>query len=191
MTFWTPFYYISYVVQGTSLLAETVEKDAYYVGGTLVYFNVTIGTKMLLLTAVGCWLTRTERTSARCGMRPSSLVCAAFALCAVQQLACVHAGGGDGGFVEGLLHSVFGLDHLLAMVCVGVVIAQRGGANMVPMPRRLPWAEIYTCVALFGTCHGIAHGAEMPKAANPLFHSVGFVISTTILHVTAAIVERL
>lgn len=150
------------------------------------------------------------------------------ALCALPRLACAHAGGANGGLVNGLLHPVFGLDHLLAMVCVGVVSAQRGdadlwrlpaafvlamiggglwgrfagaamsaelvesgiatslivlGGSMMAMPRRLPLAVVHACVALFGACHGIAHGAEMPKAANPLFYSVGFVISTAFLHV--------
>ena len=57
------------------------------------------------------------------------------------------------------------------------------GASMMAMPRRLPWTGIYACIALFGACHGFAHGAEMPKVANPLFYSVGFVISTSFLHV--------
>lgn len=65
VAFWSPFYYISLAIPGTSLLAETVEKDAFYVGGTLVYFNVTIGSVMLLLTAVGYALTRSEQNGAR------------------------------------------------------------------------------------------------------------------------------
>ena len=160
---------------------------------------------------------------------------AALGLWAVPQLACAHADGADGGLVQGLLHPVFGLDHLLAMVCVGVVSAQRGGtdlwrlpatfvvamvvgglwgrfagaatwselvelgiaaslivlgASMMAMPRRLPWTGIYACVALFGACHGLAHGAEMPKAASPLFYSVGFVISTSFLHVCGLLLSE-
>jgi hydrogenase/urease accessory protein HupE len=41
-------------------------------------------------------------------------------------VARAHAGGSDTGLVNGLMHPVFGVDHLLAMVGVGVVSAQAG-----------------------------------------------------------------
>ena len=37
-------------------------------------------------------------------------------------------------------------------------------------------------VAAFAVFHGHAHGTELPKAANALSYSVGFVVSTGLLH---------
>ncbi|NBV85383.1 MAG: Ni/Fe hydrogenase [Verrucomicrobia bacterium] len=37
-------------------------------------------------------------------------------------------------------------------------------------------------VAVFGIFHGHAHGTELPGAANPLTYSIGFVVSTGLLH---------
>ena len=45
-----------------------------------------------------------------------------------------HAGGSDTGLMTGLMHPVFGPDHLLAMICVGVVSVQLGGHNIWRIP---------------------------------------------------------
>lgn len=45
-----------------------------------------------------------------------------------------HAGAADAGLLNGLLHPVFGADHLLAMVSVGVVSARLGGASLWRVP---------------------------------------------------------
>lgn len=37
-------------------------------------------------------------------------------------------------------------------------------------------------VAVFGMFHGYAHGQELPSAADPVGYSVGFVLSTGLLH---------
>lgn len=50
--------------------------------------------------------------------------CAAFA----------HESGGDNGFVSGILHPILGLDHLLAMLCVGILSAQLGGRSIWQLP---------------------------------------------------------
>jgi urease accessory protein len=49
-------------------------------------------------------------------------------------LAQAHTGGSDTGLIDGLMHPVFGLDHLLAMISVGVVSAQLGGNNIWRIP---------------------------------------------------------
>jgi len=46
----------------------------------------------------------------------------------------LHTGGADAGLTAGLLHPVFGLDHLLAMVSVGVVSSQLGGKDIWRVP---------------------------------------------------------
>ena len=47
-----------------------------------------------------------------------------------------HEGGNVpfGGFLSGLLHPVLGYDHLLAMLCVGIISTQIGGKAIWTMP---------------------------------------------------------
>lgn len=60
---------------------------------------------------------------------------AALALSALPAVAHAHTfGAHDAGFVHGFLHPVGGLDHLLAMVAVGLWAAQRGGAALWALP---------------------------------------------------------
>jgi urease accessory protein len=58
---------------------------------------------------------------------------AAFALAPTVALA--HAGHGDtSGLVQGLAHPITGMDHVLAMVAVGVLAAQFGGRALWLVP---------------------------------------------------------
>ncbi len=139
-------------------------------------------------------------------------------------VACAHAAGGlAGGFTTGLLHPVLGLDHVLAMVAVGLWGAFLGspaiwllpvvfplvmtfggvlGILGVPLPAveigialsavvigglvaaasRPPLVLAALIVAVFAIFHGYAHGTELPASADPLAFSLGFVISTGLLH---------
>ena len=45
-----------------------------------------------------------------------------------------HTFTGMNGFYDGLSHPVLGLDHFLAMVCVGVVSSQIGGRAIWTVP---------------------------------------------------------
>jgi len=46
-----------------------------------------------------------------------------------------HIGGhGDGGFGAGLVHPFSGIDHMLAMIAVGMWAAQAGGRSLVAIP---------------------------------------------------------
>jgi urease accessory protein len=139
-------------------------------------------------------------------------------------MASAHIGNGmSGGFSAGLLHPVLGLDHVVAMVAVGLwgaflgspaiwllpvvfpLVMTLGGALGilgVPMPAvetgialsgiglglmvalalRPPIWVAALLVGFFAIFHGYAHGAELPTSANPLAFSLGFVISTGLLH---------
>lgn len=145
-------------------------------------------------------------------------------LMSIGGLAHAHAGGGlAGGFSSGLLHPILGLDHVVAMVAVGLWGAFLGnpaiwllpvvfplvmtlggvlGILAVPLPAvetgialsavvigglvalaaRPPLPLAALIVAVFAIFHGYAHGAELPASANPLAFSLGFVISTGLLH---------
>ena len=53
---------------------------------------------------------------------------------------------------------------------------------MVAFKVRPPIWVAAVIVGAFSIFHGHAHGTELPNAANPLSYSVGFVISTGLLH---------
>ena len=143
---------------------------------------------------------------------------------AVPTPAAAHEGTGlAGGFVAGFLHPISGLDHLRAMVAVGVWGAFLGRPLMFALPMIFPGVMVLgaalamagvtnlpieagialsvlilglmillavrttialACliVGLFGLFHGLAHGLELPSAADPVGYSVGFVLSTGLLH---------
>lgn len=52
----------------------------------------------------------------------------------------------------------------------------------VALPRRFPVGLAALVVGVFGVWHGNAHGVEMPRAAAPVFYSLGFVFSTALIH---------
>jgi len=59
---------------------------------------------------------------------------AAAALLLTPALAFAHPGHGDSGLVAGIAHPVTGLDHLLAMVAVGLWAAQQQGKARWALP---------------------------------------------------------
>ena len=140
--------------------------------------------------------------------------------------ASAHSGAGiSGGFTSGFLHPIFGWDHVIAMVAVGLwgaflgspaiwilpvifpLVMALGGAlgvigvpipavetgiatsaivlgSMVAFAVRPPIWIAAVIVGSFAIFHGYAHGTELPNAANPLAYSIGFVISTGLLHLS-------
>lgn len=153
---------------------------------------------------------------------------------AVALLACAAAGahqesGQAAGLLSGLAHPVSGLDHVLAMVAVGLWGAVLGapavwvlpvafplamafggllGLLGVPVPgievgialsavvlgamvlleRRPPLWLAALIVGAFAIFHGHAHGRELPEGANALLYSVGFVVSTGLLHAVGILI---
>jgi urease accessory protein len=137
-----------------------------------------------------------------------------------------------GGFIGGFMHPIMGLDHVTAMVAVGILGAFLGrpaiwvlpvvfplvmafggvlGIMGVPIPNievgiavssivlgliialalKMPLWVASILVAIFAIFHGHAHGTELPNAANPLAYSVGFVISTGLLHLAGIAIGEL
>jgi urease accessory protein len=45
-----------------------------------------------------------------------------------------------------------------------------------------PWISL-CLIAVFAICHGYAHGAELPLAADPADYIIGFVLATGLIHV--------
>ncbi|HXV60321.1 MAG TPA: HupE/UreJ family protein [Vicinamibacteria bacterium] len=142
------------------------------------------------------------------------------------QLATAHVLGGEAdGFWSGLSHPVSGLDHVLAMISVGLWGAQLGAPAVWLLPVTfpmvmalggmlgllgvsLPAVEIgialsavvlgllisreaqppswvaAVIVGAFAIFHGHAHGTELPPGQSGLLYSIGFVVSTGLLHAT-------
>jgi urease accessory protein len=118
------------------------------------------------------------------------------------------AEGGAGSVLAGLLHPVTGLDHVVAMVAVGLWGAVLGmpavgllpvglplpGVEtgialsalvlgvMVMLQQRLPLLVAAGLVGLFALFHGYAHGLELPDGADALLFSFAFVVATGLLH---------
>ncbi len=158
--------------------------------------------------------------------RHFSYMAVAAMLVAYASVASAHEGAGlAGGFISGFLHPIFGWDHVVAMVAVGLwgaflgnpsiwilpvvfplVMAFGGalGVSGVPVPAvetgiaasavvlgamvafavRPPIWIAAVIVGVFAIFHGHAHGTELPGAANPLAYSIGFVLSTGLLHLS-------
>lgn len=152
-----------------------------------------------------------------------SLVAAAILL---PRLAMAHVLGGEAaGFWSGLSHPVSGLDHVLAMIAVGLWGAQLGAPAVWVLPVTFPMVMAFggmlgllgvslpgveigialsavvlgfmvfrevrpplwvaaVVVGLFAIFHGHAHGTELPAGQSGLLYSMGFVISTGLLHAT-------
>ena len=143
-------------------------------------------------------------------------------LCPETAMAHVHSGEA-GGFLSGVQHPISGLDHVLAMVAVGLWGAQLGspavwmlpvafpmmmafggmlGLIGIPLPGvevgiaasgvvlgamvlgevKAPLAVSITMVGVFAIFHGHAHGTELSEGQNAMLYSLGFVISTGLLH---------
>lgn len=82
-------------------------------------------------------------------------------------------GDAVGGFAGGLLHPLLGIDHLLAMVAVGVWAAQLGGAALWKVPLA------FVCTLLIGAGVGLS-GIGLPMIEPMVAASVvvlGLVIS--------------
>lgn len=151
---------------------------------------------------------------------------AAAAILVAAAPAAAHTGHEHGmleGFRAGFMHPLGGIDHLLAMVAVGVWAAQQGGRAVGLVPFAfvgtmaaggvigLVGSEIggtesvivasvlvlgavvaaaltpplwiaVPLVGAFALFHGLAHGREVPEAADTLGYSAGFVAATALLH---------
>lgn len=60
---------------------------------------------------------------------------------------------GGGGFMSGLTHPVLGLDHLLAMLSVGILSAQMGGKSIWTVPAMFVMAMCVGGIAGIGANH--------------------------------------
>ncbi len=72
------------------------------------------------------------------------------------------------------------MPHMEVAIAVSVLLLGLG----ITRPKQFPiWITICV-VALFGIFHGNAHGVEMPRAAVPVFFTLGFIFATALVHLT-------
>ena len=69
-----------------------------------------------------------------------------------------------------------------ASVETGIAVSAIMLGGVVALALRPPIWVAAVIVGSFAVFHGYAHGVELPKAADPLAYSLGFVIATGILH---------
>lgn len=141
-----------------------------------------------------------------------------------------HLTGGN-GMISGLSHPLFGLDHLLAMVAVGILsvsllkkrslklpvtfigfmifgaVLEGGGFSLpfletaiafsvlvfgalIAWGKKIAPSVALLAVAFFATFHGFGHATEMPQITHPILYGLGFVLSTSLLHVAGVLLAR-
>lgn len=134
-----------------------------------------------------------------------------------------HTGISHMDLVAGLSHPLSGLDHLLAMIAVGLWATQLGKqalwripltfvltmalggllgfadsplplvelgitgsmlilGGLIALALRLPLTASMALVGIFALFHGYAHGAEMATGSTALWYSLGFMLTTALLH---------
>lgn len=106
-----------------------------------------------------------------------SLLLMVFVTSFFQQTAHAHGVQG-GGLVNGMIHPVFGVDHLLAMVAVGVLSMQMGG--------RAIWAVPMVFVGVM-LCGGVAGMMELPFLAV----ETGIALSVLVLGIAIALDKKI
>jgi urease accessory protein len=99
-------------------------------------------------------------------LRPTVSVAFAAWLLVAPNMASAHTGEGTlGGFASGFAHPIFGYDHLLAMLAVGIWGAQMGGRAVWTLPVTFP------LIMAFGGVLGMA-GLYLPAVETGIALSV-------------------
>lgn len=102
-------------------------------------------------------------------------ILAATGLALMPSMALAHTGVGDtSGFLHGFGHPITGLDHILAMVMVGLFACQLGGRALWLVP------STFVLVMAFGGALGIA-GINVP------FVEIGIALSVIVLGAVVAL----
>lgn len=104
-------------------------------------------------------------------------VCVGISLLLISGVVFAHTEDAGTGFMAGFLHPVFGLDHLLAMISVGIVSAQMGGRNIWIVP------SVFVLAMISGGILGIY------QVGLPLIE-VGIALSVIILGAAIVIADR-
>lgn len=109
-------------------------------------------------------------------MRPGRFI--ALIALALPSLALAHAGHDHvSGFMQGLAHPVSGMDHLLAMVAVGLIAGRLGGAALWQIPAS--FVAMMACGTLIGMAGVPVPFVEAGIAASVVTFGVLLALSRT------------
>lgn len=92
--------------------------------------------------------------------------------------AYAHPGHGEADLVNGFIHPITGVDHLLAMVLVGMIAGRIGGRALYTLP------SAFLCMMIAGAASGIS-GTQLP------FFEVGITLSLIVFGLLLASNARL
>jgi len=87
-------------------------------------------------------------------------------------------GGVIGACQIPLPHGEFFIAVSVLLLGIGIVLSDKDTSPFL----------VTACVMFFGLFHGHAHGMEMPRSAEPVYYTFGFVVSTSLLHVVGVII---
>jgi urease accessory protein len=130
----------------------------------------------------------------KCDKRIMNIFRGALLMVLIPGIAGAHGNAGDSGFVSGLNHPVFGFDHLLAMVTVGLLSAQMGGRAIWTVPAtfvtvmsvggilgmkgiRLPMVELWIAFSVLALGSALAAAKKLPVSV-----AMGFVGFFALFH---------
>jgi urease accessory protein len=72
----------------------------------------------------------------------------------------------------------------LPMVEAGIAASVLALGLLVALSARMPALFSISVTALFGFCHGYAHGLELPASVAPVSYAAGFLLATALLHLS-------
>jgi urease accessory protein len=130
----------------------------------------------------------------KCDKRIMNIFRGALLIVLIPGIAGAHGNSGDSGFVSGLNHPVFGFDHLLAMVTVGLLSAQMGGRAIWTVPAtfvtvmsvggmlgmkgiELPMVELWIAFSVLALGSALAAARKLPVSV-----AMGFVGFFALFH---------
>ena len=130
----------------------------------------------------------------KCDTRIMNIFRSALLMVLIPGIAGAHGNAGDSGFVSGLNHPVFGFDHLLAMVTVGLLSAQMGGRAIGTVPAtfvtvmsvggmlgmkgfELPMVELWIAFSVLALGGALAAARKLPVSV-----AMGFVGFFALFH---------
>ncbi len=79
----------------------------------------------------------------------------------------------------------------LPMVESGIALSSIVLGLLIAFAVRAPLPVALVVIGAFAVFHGHAHGPELPQAANPVAYSIGFVVSTGLLHLAGIMIGLL
>ncbi len=77
---------------------------------------------------------------------------------------------------------IYMADYMFTLVEIGIILSVIFLGLSISFQKEKFRNVIIFFIAIFGLCHGMAHGLEMPWSANPILFVTGFILGTSTLH---------